>query len=153
MKKLRLLMFVALLAVPQILWPFTADGEHGAFNTISGLVWCETRSDCVHEMGHALDQKAGWISGSPEFGRAVELYLVVELQKNEAAELPVLILNFTYRGSDPQGLMKQELYAYLFQRADGQPEGMPADFVRFYDWTEAARLLLLIDRGPLLFTR
>lgn len=125
-----------LLLVVLFLWlaPLPVNGQAGTYNTTSHLFYCETRAICLHEMAHALDQRAGWVSQSPEFYKAVQLYLFVELRKPVLQQMPADILELTYRPNDSNRPIKMELYAYLFQWAHGKPEGMPEGLRPFYDW-------------------
>ncbi len=132
----RILFVVSILVVVSIwiLLPIPVRGKKGAFNTVSGLAYCAEHWACMHEIGHALDQRAGWISQSPEFYKAVQMYLIVELKKETVTELPVCILELALRGKDGTDPTKKELYAYLFQYADGNPDRIPEGLRDFYDW-------------------
>lgn len=117
-----------------LLLPLPKPGEHGAYNTWSRLAWCDNRSDCLHEIAHGLDQRAGWVSQSPEFSEAVQMYVIAGIQAQE--ELPVYILAMTLTAPDGQEPTKRELYANLYRMADGKAENMPEGLRGFYDWRE-----------------
>jgi hypothetical protein len=126
-------------------FPFIRPGETGAYNQFSRLARCKNHSACIHEVGHALDQQSDWPSQSVEFSQALELYLLYELREDELQSRPVMILEITLRGKDGDEPIKQELYAYLFEWAEGRQENMPEPFRPFYDWELAARLLQKLD--------
>lgn len=128
-----------LLPVVLFFWlaPLPVKGQAGTYNTTSRLFYCENRAICLHEMAHALDQRAGWVSQSPAFYKAVQLYLFVELRKPVLQQMPADILELTLRPNDSNRPIKMELYAYLFQWAQGKPEGMPEGLRPFYDWEAA----------------
>lgn len=117
--------------------PLPTHGQAGTYNTTSRLFYCETPAICLHELAHALDQRAGWVSQTPEFYKAVQLYLFVELRKPVLQQMPADILELTYRPNDSNRPIKMELYAYLFQWAQGKPERMPESLRGFYDWQMA----------------
>ncbi len=122
------------LLVITFLVPLPVDNQDGAYNLTSRLAWCRTRLACLHEIGHALDQQAGWVSQSPEFYKALQMYLFAEIYMRGVTELPAGILEVTYRGNGASGPIKRELYAYLFQMAEGNPERMPESLRYFFDW-------------------
>ena len=144
------LSFLALLLFCSLV-PFNKNGEDGSYNAVSGLAYCTNRSACIHEVGHALDRKAGWISQSPEFSKAIQMYLYVELGKDAIETLPAAMMEMTYRSRDYNEPVKMELYAFLFQQAQGNKNNMPEIFRPFYDWDEAARLLSMINREQSLY--
>lgn len=142
MKKPLLLIAVLIMILTMI--PFPIEGRDGSFNMISRLTFCRTSIACLHEIGHALDQKAGWVSQSPGFSKALQMYLFVELRKNTLSILPVGIIEITYRGRRKSGSIKMELYAYLFQWSEGKPDRMPESLRPFFDWELAARFISML---------
>lgn len=129
------------LLVITFLVPLPVDSQDGAYNLTSRLAWCRTRAACLHEIGHALDQQAGWVSQAPEFYKALQMYLFAEIYMKGITELPAGILEVTYRGKGTSGPIKRELYAYLFQVAEGHPERMPECLRGFYHWQLAAQYI------------
>lgn len=150
MKNRLLLSFAAVLIIGMLV-PITAPGDQGAYNTLSGLAYCQTRTACLHEIGHALDRDAGWVSQSPEWYQAVQMYLLVELRKERLTELPVNILEITYRDRDGAEPVKMELYAYLFQQADGDPGHMPESLRGFYDWDLAESYMSRLNDHQMIY--
>ena len=135
-----------LLLIVFMLAPIPPSTRHaGAYNYTSHLMYCRTELACLHEVGHRLDQAAGYPSQSPQFKQALQMYLYVELRQPQLAETPASILELTYRGGEPMSEIKKEIYAYLFAWAAGQPENMPAVFREFYDWHTADRLVPLLQ--------
>jgi hypothetical protein len=138
-----LLLVVVLLVV--VLMPFPKDNQDGAYNLTSHLAWCRTRAACLHEAAHALDQQAGWVSQSVEFHKTLQMYLFVEIYQQGVTQLPADILEITYRGDGTSGPIKRELYAFLFQYAQGDPERMPEALRKFYDWERAREYMQHIN--------
>ena len=105
----------------------------------------------LDEIAHALDKRAGWISQSPAFYQALELYLYVEMRKPELTEAPADILELTYRSEDRMLYIKMELYAYLFQWSEGKPEKMPDGLRKFYNWDLARQWLARLNGQQQLY--
>lgn len=124
--------------------PIAKPGEAGAYNLISGLAYCANRAACEHEIGHALDQQSGWISQTPQFAEAVQLYLLVELRKETLQPLPVNVLKVASRGW-------REVYAYLFQQSGGDPKRMPPGLRAFFDWVRAAEYIEQLDANKTFY--
>ena len=123
--------------------PLPVDNQDGAYNVTSRLAWCRTDAACIHEVAHALDQQAGWVSSSDEFYKALQMYLYAEIYSKGITELPASILEITYRGEG--GNAKREIYAFIFQYANGNPNNVPESLRVFYDWQKAGELLLKLD--------
>ena len=137
-----------------VLWvlaPIPIKHQAGTYNTLSHLAYCESRAVCMHEIAHALDQRAGWVSQTPAFYQALELYLYVEMRKPELTEAPADILELTYRSEDRMLYIKMELYAYLFQWAEGKPEKMPDGLRKFYNWDLARQWLARLNGQQQLY--
>jgi len=120
--------------------------KDGAYNTVSGLIRCgNNRSLCLHEVGHKLDHEAGWISGSKEFGAAIQVYLVYQIaHADDMDETAHWVLNYDgllIAPSDPFRDTHKELYADLYRWSDGIKENMPEAFRQFYDWERADALM------------
>ena len=94
----------------------TNPKHHGLYNTFSGLIWCERYTDCVHEVGHKVDDEGGWISGTDEY-------------RNTTEEMGLDLWN------------EKETYAEIFELAQGKRELMPEQLQGFYDWELADKLL------------
>lgn len=130
--RLALLSLACVFVGSLFLVPIPVRGEHGAYNSWSRIAWCDNDHSCLHEIGHGLDQQAGWVSQSPEFAEAVRLYIVAGILGQE--ELPVYMLAMTYTAPDGQEPTKKELYANLYMLADGKAENMPEGLRKFFDW-------------------
>jgi hypothetical protein len=141
----------SILVLVLFLLPFPQDHQDGAYNLTSHLAWCRTRAACLHEIGHALDQQAGWVSQSFEFHNTLQMYLFVEIYQQGITQLPADILEITYRGTGSSGPIKRELYAYLFQYAQGDPAHMPEAFRKFYDWDLARDYLQHLKPEQMLY--
>lgn len=147
MKQVAALFFVLVLSAI-VLLPIPKNGQAGAYNTVSGLAYCGDYDTCLHEIAHALDQRAGWISQSRAFCDALQMYLYVELKK-PVAELPAALLELTFRNDDAGN--KRELYAYIFQQSAGNPLAMPVVFRQFYDWDKAELLVANLHDGTVFY--
>lgn len=147
------LMFLAILVFTGwMLAPIPPSSQHaGAYNYTSHLMYCRTELACLHEIGHRLDQEAGYISQSPEFYKALQMYLYTEMRKPQLTEMPVDIMQLTYQGKDRNTPIKQEIYAYLFAWACGKAERLPEGLRSFYDWEEGARLMKYLRPNQRLY--
>lgn len=128
---------VILAAVMLMLLPLPKFGESGAFNTLSGLYWCADERACLHEVGHALDKHAGWISQSPEFANALQMYILTGAGNDDNV---IILLAYAFNPPDGKEPTKKELYAILFEMADGKEENMPIGLRGFYDWDYAEQI-------------
>jgi hypothetical protein len=129
--------------------PFPPPGIHGRYNYNSMLAYCDSRPVCLHEIGHALDQAAGYPSQGKAFGDALNIHLAVAFH-SEPDELSMQILReLTGHADGYRGL--SELYANLFMSAGGQEENMPSDLRPFYDWQLAGRLVGQLRDGQTLY--
>jgi len=149
MKKALPILVLAIIVLS--LLPVPQDNQDGAYNLISQIAWCRTRTACLHEIGHALDQQAGWVSASPEFYKALQMYLYVEIYQQGITELPAGILEITYRGDGGSNPIKLEIYAYLFQQAQGNSANMPESLRKFYDWDAAERYLSELNQEQFVY--
>lgn len=136
----RLLLILAL-----VLAPIPAIKQNGAYNSFSGAFFCRTHSACLHEIGHALDQQAGWISDTEKFRQAVEVYII-----SNQDELTIKIIDKLLTTKQNA---HRELYASLFDWAGGSSENMPAGLREFYNWQEAGRLVSNLDNLHFYLTR
>lgn len=126
-----------LAAVVLMLLPLPKTGENGAFNTLSGLYWCADERACLHEIGHALDKRAGWISQSQEFADALQMYILTGSGNDDDV---IILLAYAFNPPDGREPTKKELYAILFEMADGKEENMPIGLRNFYDWDYAEQI-------------
>lgn len=115
-----LILLVLFSAAWAVYWsvPIPRPGDNG-FYTWNGTIWCTTRPTCIHEVGHALDDRAGWISNSPAFIAAMERYTTMRTR---------------FANGEPDPVALKELYAYLYQGAKGEKRNMPIPFQKFYNW-------------------
>lgn len=108
MKKIILLVFLVWFLLPG--W---VPGRGGAYNTISGLIWCRSYDDCVHEVGHKLDDLSGWTSATEVYKTAI--------------------------GSTVWN--EKETYAEVFYFYYINGYEMPEHLAIFYDWELADKLM------------
>lgn len=144
-------LFAVVLIVLLFLLPIPVKGQQGAYNLTSRLAFCNTHGACLHEIAHALDQQAGWVSQSTEFKTALQMYLFLELRKPVLQQSPADVLELTYRSNDQMRYIKMELYAYFFEHAQGSAKNMPEGFKPFYDWQSASRLIARLQDDQKLY--
>lgn len=131
---------IAVVIVIVLVTPIVPAGSLGAYNSVSGLLVCSGTSNCMHEIGHKLDDEAGWISSSHEFKMAVQMYLYTSLRVESPNILSFRILD-TFGNRDIFYSQGAETYALIFQEADGKQYNMPEIFRRFYNWNRAVELI------------
>lgn len=141
--KITILTTIIVVALLLIL-PIPPPHADGAFNSISGLIWCSDEASCLHEIGHKLDKEAGWISKTDEFGMAIKVFLQWQYQiDGKPSEFVDIIIHssglFEFNGyfDNPQA----EIYANIFKYADGKQENIPELFRKFYDWKTGYQII------------
>lgn len=148
MKKKIFALVLAFIAINYISWPFF---ENSGYDPLFHTIKCDNRFDCVHEIGHAVDQKMGWISKSDDFRVALANYAILNwyLPVEDRSEIAGKILFFPgivgprYQNEGVHIGLGQyvggwggttELYADMLSWVDGDKSMMPEMFVDFYDW-------------------
>lgn len=143
-EKKKLFLFTLLFIIILFASPIPPVGSDGAYNIISRTIYCKTELACVHEIGHKLDQEAGWQSRKYEFSLAVEVFIWHEIAENNPPH------PFVYKIMKFDGLFEwngwftnhqAELYASLFEWSGGVSEKMPELLRPYYDWDRAKELL------------
>lgn len=122
-----------------LMTPFPLSDQDGVYNTFSGLYWCNSRSACIHEIGHKLDQEAGWVSQTQKFRNSLEIFIRVEAHMPRPDPLMHKIFTF-------QNFTALEIYAEIFRYSNGNSQNMPESFRKFYDWDRAKILINKIAR-------
>lgn len=144
--KLAIILFV----LSWVFLPFPMPGKEGNYNKVSGLIWCRTETTCIHEVGHKLDDEADWISHSKEFSLSVSAFVWFELDAdNEPHPFVYKIMTFpgVFRNTPSFWTDDNaELYASLFEWAEGKEENMPELLRPFYNWERAAELIKKVVR-------
>ena len=126
MKRIILLVISSLLIIGTW-WSLPVPRPHAlGYYTWNGTIWCTSRASCLHEVGHALDDRAGWISSELGFIAAMENYTIARTRRSDGR---------------PDAEALRELYADIFAGAEGKAENMPEPFREFYDWPRAAELI------------
>lgn len=149
--KRRIFIIIVLVAVlVAVLIPIPSPEKKGAYNTISGLIWCTSELSCIHEVAHKLDDEAGWISHENEFSLAVAAFVWHEIANYDPPHpfvyrimrFPGVFLNTPSVFTDDNA----ELYASIFEWSEGKKESMPEIFHRFYDFDRAQELMKRYER-------
>lgn len=148
--KYMMVVLLAGLSLALFFLPLTEAGERGAYNVWSGLAWCENYSACLHEVAHALDKEAGWISQTPAFADALQMYFLTDAGNDDKV---ILLLAVALQPPDGRKPTKKELYAWLFELSNGEKMNMPVGLRDFYDWRLAERFVSMIDGGGLYLWR
>lgn len=108
-----------------------------------GLIWCTDHKSCLHEVGHMLDDRAGWVSRSKQYIGAVELYEMVQALRSpdpQTAWKTFTVFFYQNRPDGPDRRLLMELYATMFAEAGGKPQNMDESFRNFYNWQLADKL-------------
>ena len=112
-----------------------------------GIVYCKTPTACVHEQGHALDTRLRNPSRSDNFRTAITNYTQTALLSNNRNVFVDAILVFpgVNQPRSNNGLASilqggwggySELYATIYQLADGDIGSIPPELQLFYDGDE-----------------
>jgi len=121
---------LVLIIIPLFFLPIPSSPDHtGIYNTWSGLIWCSHEMACIHEVGHKLDDLAGWVSKSPEYQEAVTALGYEYFTENNPHGRDISFSNHT------------EAYAEIFTLSFGQEQNMHPSLRQFYDWDRASQLL------------
>jgi len=113
------------------------------YNETLSIVRCKDEFWCWHEIGHLIDDEMGWISMSPDFGKATLTYAIYKIKYEELDDISRSILStqgvFVYSssykafgwesGSSPQ----QEVYANIYANVKGDINKIPEILRPFYD--------------------
>ena len=95
---------------------------------------------CRHEIGHKMDDDLDSPSLSPEFGHAVQLYIMVGLRGQSQDRLAAILLTypgiFQYDQSHPV-MVQREIYASIYAWADGDISRIPESLRGFYSTDES----------------
>ena len=119
---------------------------NGAYNKISKTIWCSTKTACIHEVAHYLDDKNDYPSKTWQFSLALRMYINDELRSDAASQIALDIYKYQFQHhagiqnlymSYPMG----ELYAEIFEMTKGKEELMPEQLKKFYNWELAKTLL------------
>lgn len=139
--RIALVMFVFLLATAfRLQW-------NGVYTPGIGMIVCSSHRSCVHEVGHKLDDQAGWISRSPEYRNEIQVYMIVATSRasdgsiNPDKSKPFQVFAFFMNPGEPDYNRLREFYATMFEQAGGQQQNMPPSFQRFYNWPLAQQYL------------
>lgn len=124
-----LIFIIALIPLPKSM------NSNGAYNTFSRLIWCTSETSCYHETAHKIDQEGKWISESYDFKQAVRVYLLWQAKKDGKPDDLYDYIIFT------PNMSYIEIYARIFEYSKGDPDTMPEQFRRFYDFQRAHELM------------
>jgi len=100
-----------------------------------GVLDCDFLYGCRHEIGHRMDQALGFPSESPEFGFALQTYMLTELMAETPSEFAKYLITYpgVYSYARVQKASTQiELYAGIYTWADGDISLIPESLQLFY---------------------
>jgi hypothetical protein len=146
--------FLLLLLLLYFLLPVHTSRDYGVYNPLSGLMWCRYTWACIHEIGHKLDDRGGWISHTQKFNEAIYIFVASELIAHDTGSYSYILANTILRVPGSIGGKfywwdrQSEIYATIFQSSDGKIEKMPEIFRPFYNWEDAERLLKKYKKYP-----
>jgi len=121
----RIVLFVFLIVI------LPNQGRPGSYNRYSNLGYCTDTSTCLHEIGHAIDDKSGRISQSEDFKLAVAIYLnTADLSEWRSARLYNQI---TYTLFTTKQNPMAEVYAWFFAYSGGNLDNLPSIIRPFFD--------------------
>lgn len=106
-----------------------AGSKDGWYNPLLNVLVCKSEWSCEHEVAHRMDRENGYPSQDPAFMYAVNMYVVTQVRDPYGDELAYTILF-----SDLEPI---ELYAWLYDRVDGNLDELPPGLHRFYSDDES----------------
>lgn len=121
---------------------------HGWYEPFTGTIYCHTRLECLHEVGHKADSHSGNISQTGQYKNAVDVYRVMMLvyphlrdsRWLEIVEYPGIgslkwqnVNPFTISFWDGGWGGRRELYADMLAWY-GNENSLPTELHDFYDW-------------------
>ncbi len=90
---------------------------------------------CRHEIGHKMDQDLGMPSQSPEFGNAVQQFLLSDLHQPMPSTLAIALVTYEgvySRSKNNPGSPVIEIYAAIYAWSDGDLSKLPESLRVFY---------------------
>ncbi len=122
-----------------------------------GLNWYEPEVDllvctgpgCWHEIGHKMDADLGYPSRTPQFGLAIQQYVLVEMRSQTPSKLAEALFTYPYRYDEIHPYPTYELYAIIYDYVQGDLSKMPEIFRPFYSDSEMYSILhrCLMEEG------
>lgn len=167
-KKLKLFATITIILIfVLIIWFIIDTGirrqipGYGVYMPAINKIVCTTRSSCIHEIGHKIDDENDWISKEFEWRYAVHWYRVEKYYYPETRDaMSSRIMFFEGVGWDRIHQKNPfyetfwrggwggytELYAEILEMADGNKDNMPEIFMDFYDWDRIDELMAIYDQ-------
>lgn len=122
--------------------PIPPSIDRGAFNSISGMIYCPSHYACIHEVGHRLDWEGGWISADEFFMQSVQTYVAQQAYQEKPDEIALRIILFPHLYEwSPFRITHSEIYASIYQWADGKEKNVPEPLRKFYDFQRGDELI------------
>lgn len=124
---------IMLILAGWFLLPIPMPGDHGEYNTITRLVWCDSQYACLHEQGHALDHTNGWISQTDDYGKALKFYALTNVLTGKPSALALRIIDGLFISNKRWGWNERaEIYADIYAGAGGNLARVPENLRKFY---------------------
>jgi len=129
------------------------EGVSGYYSPLKNLIVCFKPGDCIHEIGHKVDDEKMW--GAPTYftetrkwKKAVDYYIAeIYMPTTNSEGIENSIFNFPGINDNPYDESwgfawggYTELYAEILQYSCSNPENMPEIFRKFYNWKKIDKL-------------
>jgi len=147
---------IILVSLSVLLGSYLELAERGFYDPTFNLLICHSRDVCLHEIGHAVDDQAGWVSDGAEYREVLFHYILEDLVVYEEINpwtVKILFFPGFFSPYKKEGNIAafgywnegwggaKELYADMLVWCDGDRNKMPVEFARFYDWELVAKLI------------
>jgi len=151
------IIFVLIIVIISVFRFEQVAHQRGYYNPLTKNITCSSRSQCLHEIGHAIDHAGGWISRDEDYRFALEVYIWTNWKAPEPLRDPLADQVIIFPGllisrdkeHDPfvpafwtggwGGI--GELYADMLYWTNGEQESMPVIFQPFYNWELVEELI------------
>lgn len=95
-------------------------GRGGFYLPGIDFLFCTTPKTCIHEEGHRLDAKHGFISESIEYQVAINVFAIAHPDHPWSHAIRIYKDDWS------------EMYAQIYESVDGNIDQLPAEFQPFY---------------------
>jgi hypothetical protein len=127
--------------------PFPVGDEIGVYNRVSGLIYCTNVKSCIHEVAHKLDSLSGYPSQSKAFSDSLQIFFIANYSTHEYTDLYYILVTepgiLSWKGFSNNHL--EEIYAEIYEYADGLYSSMPEIFREYYDFELGSAIISYYD--------